>query len=282
MSRTAVEPAARRNRVLERLVERSNRQGARALYRDAGLYEQLYRSRKQDVRYYVELARRYGGPVLELGVGSGRIAVALAQAGVEVVGVDFAPDMLVRARAHLARLPNDVRARVTLKRGDMRRLTLGRRFALVIAPFNAFTHLFTRDDLELTLAGCRHHLRPDGRLAFDVPMPDLRALTQDPDRLYRCRPLLDRASGRRHRYAEASHYAALQQVRTVTMVLQHDDGSVERAIPLAQRQFFPAELEALLHYNGFAIERRFGDFAFGPLADDSEIQAIVARLPPRK
>jgi hypothetical protein len=66
------------------------------------------------------------------------------------------------------------------------------------------------------------------------------------------------------------------------MVLQHDDGSVERAIPLAQRQFFPAELEALLHYNGFAIERRFGDFAFGPLADDSEIQAIVARLPPRK
>jgi SAM-dependent methyltransferase len=282
MSRSAADSVARRKRALERLIERSQRQGARALYREPSLYEQLYRRRTQDVRYYVELARRHGGPVLELGVGSGRVALELARAGFEVMGVDFTPDMLARARERVARLPHDARGRVTLGRRAMRRLALGRRFALVIAPFNAFTHLFTRRDLELTLAGCRRHLRPGGRLAFDVVMPDLRALTQDPDRLYRCHPVLDPADGVRRPYAEASHYAVVQQVRTITMVFQHEDGSAQRAIPLAQRQFFPAELEALLHYNGFAIEHRFGDFAFGPLGDDSEVQAIVARVRPRK
>ena len=72
-----------------RLVERSLRQGARALYLDAGLFDQLYRRRSQDVRFYVDTARRFGGPVLELGVGSGRVASALARAGLDVVGVDL-------------------------------------------------------------------------------------------------------------------------------------------------------------------------------------------------
>jgi SAM-dependent methyltransferase len=283
MSRSAADPRPRRKHAATRLIERANRQGARALYRDPRFYEQLYKRRTQDVRFYTELAQRYGGgPVLELGAGSGRIAGALAQAGIEVVGVDFLPEMLARARERVAQLPRAARERVTLLRCDMRRLALGRRFPLVIAPFNAFTHLFTRRDLELTLAACRRHLRRDGRLAFDVVMPDLRALTQAPDRLYRCRPVLDPADGRRHPYAEASHYAPLQQVRTVTMVMEREDGSAQRAIPLAQRQFFPAELEALLHYNGFAVERRFGDFAFGPLGDDSDVQAIVARPRPHR
>jgi SAM-dependent methyltransferase len=276
--RTAPGRAAIRTRDVARLIARSQRQGARALYADPLFYEQLYRRRTHDVRFYVEMAGRHPGPVLELGVGSGRVATALAQAGVEVTGVDFAPAMLARARERLARLPRAAQARVELRRGDMRRLALKRRFALVIAPFNAFTHLFTRRDLELTLGVCARHLRPGGRLVFDVPMPDLRALTQDPARLYRCGSLLDPQDGRRHPYAEASHYAALEQVRTVTMVLQNADRSPRRAIPLAQRQFFPTELATLLHYNGFAIERRFGDFAFGPLREDSHVQVTVARV----
>lgn len=275
--RTQAPPVTAGPEVIARLIERSHRRGAQALYRDARLFDQLYKRRSADARFYVELARRHGGPVLELGVGSGRVARALAQAGFDVVGVDFVPEMLQRARERAAELPRPVRARIELRRGDMRSLRLGRRFALVIAPFNAFTHLFTRRDLELALASCRRHLRPTGRLAFDVVMPDLRALLQDPARLYRCGAIADPGGGPRYAYAEASHYAPIEQVRTVTMVLQREDGSAPRAIPLTQRQFFPAELEALLHYNGFSAEDRYGDFAFAPLTADSEVQVIVAR-----
>lgn len=262
-------------RALRRLQARLLEHGTRALYESGPLFDQLYRRRRQDVRFYVETAQRYGGPVLELGVGTGRVAFALAEAGIDVVGVDAMPSMLAHARTRGERLPRAVRERVTLRRGDMRRLRLGRKFPLVIAPFNAFTHLYTRRDFERALDACRAHLLPRGRLVFDVVMPDLRALTQDPERLYKAGTLLDPRDGVRYAHYEASHYDAGAQVRSVTIVLESQRGS--HALPLTQRQLFPAELEALLHYNGFAIERRHGDFSGGPLAASSETQVIIAR-----
>jgi SAM-dependent methyltransferase len=257
--------------------ERAHRHGARALYREAALYDHLYRRRSADVNGYVELARRFGGPVLELGVGSGRVASAIARAGLEVTGVDTSKEMLSRAQQRVAALPAAVRARIRLRRGDLRALRLDLRFALVVAPFNAFTHLYTRRDFERALGCCRRQMRPGGRLAFDVVMPDLRALVQDPSRLYRAGFVVDPMNGERYAYSESSQYDAADQVRTVTMVMQREGGTVARAIPLSQRQFFPAELEALLHYNGFAIDARYGDFAFGPLTETSETQFVVAR-----
>jgi SAM-dependent methyltransferase len=263
---------------LRRAIERSLRHGTRALYCSGLFYDHFYRRHTQHVRFYVEMARRYGGPVLELGVGTGRVALALAGAGIEVVGVDVMPSMLARARERIERLPTATRARVMLRRADMRRLRLGRRFALVIAPFNAFAHLYTRRDLERTLAACRRHLLPRGRLVFDVPMPDLHALTADPERLYKGRDVTDPEDGRRYTYHEASHYDAVEQIRSVTMLLEREaERSSSRAIPLTQRQFFPAELDALLYYNGFHLEQRHGDFMSGPLTAASESQVIVAR-----
>ena len=265
-------------RALDRLIERSLRQGAEALYRDPLLYDHLYVKRNDDIEFYVKMARRYSGPVLEIGVGTGRVAVALANAGFAVTGVDAMTSMLRQARARIAELPAPVQARIVLHRADMRRLALGQRYPLVIAPFNAFAHLYSRSDVERALAACRLHLRPGGRLIFDVIMPDLAALMQDPSRLYRCADVVDPNSGKRFAYSEASHYDPERQVRSMTLQLSHKTGKPRpRAIPLTHRQFFPAELAALLHYNGFAIEERFGDFSQGPLTERSETQVIVAR-----
>lgn len=266
-------------RELRRLTRRALRLGTRTLYTDPAFFDQLYGRRKRDVEFYVELARRRGGPVLELGVGTGRVACALAAEDVDVVGIDLMSEMLRRARERLARLPPVQRQHVVLRRGDMRRLRLNRRFGLVFAPFNAFMHLYSRSDLEQTLDVCRRHLKPDGRLAFDVLMPDLPALLQDPERLYACGSIVDPTEGRRYRHFEASHYDPVSQIRTVTMLFESDDpGVASRAVPLTQRQFFPAELEALLLYNGFEIEARHGGFGSGPIDLRAESQVIVARL----
>jgi SAM-dependent methyltransferase len=252
--------------------------GTRALYSSGPFFDHFYGRRTLDVRFYVEIARRYGGPVLELGVGTGRVALALARAGIEIVGVDLMPSMLRHARIRAERLSKAARARIALHRADMRKLSLRRRFPLVIAPFNAFTHLYSLPDFERTLDACRRHLQPRGRLVFDVVMPDLPALARDPERAYRGRDLTDPADSRRYLYSEASHYDGVRQIRSVTMLLEaKDEPAAQRAIPLTQRQFFPAELLALLHYNGFEVEHRYGDFAFGPLTDRSEAQIIVAR-----
>src|SRR3954466_13975543 len=139
-------------------VDRELEAGSAAHYEDPAYYTKTYRGRVEDVRYYVDLAALRGGPVLEYGCGNGRIAVPIARAGVEVVGVDLSPEMLADLRARLRDEPTAVRRRIEVRRGDMRRARLGRRFPLIICPFNAFLHLYTRRDVEAFLARVRAHL----------------------------------------------------------------------------------------------------------------------------
>jgi SAM-dependent methyltransferase len=265
-------------RVAQNALERRIARGAIAHYEDAAYYDLAYRRRRADVDLYRALAREHAGPVLELGVGTGRVALALARDGVELVGVEPVLAMLAHAKRKAQALPGAARARLELRRGDARRLRLGRRFALVTAPFNVFMHLYTRRDVEQALAVARTHLAPRGRLVFDVTMPDLRLMTRTPGRLYRGPDVVHPASGARYRYSEAFEYDPVRQVQMVSMVFQNlDDLSDMKSLPLSQRQFFPEELRALLHYNGFQVEHMWGDFERGALTDASESQVLVAR-----
>jgi SAM-dependent methyltransferase len=260
------------------LEQRTLALGAQAIYRDPALYEQLYLRRRQDVRFYVELAKRLGGPVLEIGSGSGRITRALAAEGLEVTGIE--PMRVMRDYAR-TRLPAG--ARVVLRAGDVRRLALAQRFALVIAPFNVLQHLYTHEDLVRGLRVCAQHLATAGRLAFDVLLPDVRALAQDPDRAYRVGRLTHPLTKKRYTLRESSHYEPIAQVRTAHMFLE-PDGTTDPAIviPLAQRQIFPEELRTLLASSGLTIERCYGDFDGTPLASHSPSQIVIARLASRR
>lgn len=255
------------------------REGAEAHYRDGVSYDRRYRSRQADIQFYVELARRYGGPVLELGVGTGRIARRIAEQGIEVVGVDGMQTMLQRAEAQRARSSRAVQGRLRFEQGDLRSLRLGQRFPLVTAPFNVFMHLYTREDVEQALASVRRHLSPGGRLAFDVSNPDPRSMARDPTRLYKCRPVVHPMNGERYDYSEAFHYDRATQVMHVSMILEHPNNQEDVQISaLSQRQFFPAELESLLHYNGFVLESLQGGFGQEPLTSESESLVVVATL----
>jgi len=259
------------------------RAGTDAHYENAVYYDHAYRSRRHDVAFYVDRAVESGGPVLELGAGTGRVTLAIARRGVPVVGVDRMATMLGRARDRASRLPARARQLVTFERGDVMRLRLGRRFPLVIAPFNVLMHLYTRADVEHALATVRAHLSKNGLFVFDVLVPWARALARDPTRWYKSRPITDPSTGTRYRYDEAFEYDPVAQVQLVTMRFEAIGSSRERFVmPLAHRQFFPAELEALLHYNGFEIDARYGDFDRAPLDGESESQIVLARPRSRK
>lgn len=259
-------------------VERRIARGALAHYEDAAYYDETYKRRRKDVQFYVQLARAAAGPVLELGAGTGRVAIEIARQGTSVVAVDASSAMLARAAEKAARLRGDCAARLKFRHGDVRSLRLRTKFSLVLAPFNVFMHLYTRRDLERALKTVRHHLAPRGRFVFDVLMPDLRAMTRNPGRLYRGPRVVDPASGVQYAYFEAFEYDALRQVQLVSMVFQNEREREDlRVLPLSQRQFFPEELALLLHYNGFSIEQRWGGFDRSPLTGDSESQVIVAR-----
>lgn len=233
--------------------------GTAAHYEDPAYYTQAYAKRTADVLFYVELAQELGGRVLEYGAGNGRITLPMARLGRQVTAVDLSASMLADLRERLRHEPADVASRVTVRRGDMRKLRLGERFRVVLCPFNTFLHLYERTDVEAFLARVHEHLAPGGELVLDVSIPSAEELARDPERLCRTVPFRH-SSGKVVRYGERFDYDPLRQVLFVAMEFEPTDGSGAWMTPLAHRQFFPRELEALLHYNGFRIAESYGDF----------------------
>jgi SAM-dependent methyltransferase len=253
--------------------------GSRAHYDDAAYYTKTYQKRTDDVAFYVALAKRRRGGVLEYGVGNGRIALPIARTGARVTGVDLSRPMLDDFETRLATEPLIVRRRVTLRCGDMRGVRLRKRFGLVICPFNAFLHLYTQRDVERFLARVREHLAPGGLFAFDVSMPNAHELARDPNRAYSCPRFRYPTTGEMVRYTERFDYDQARQILFVTMeFFPEGRPNASWVTPLAHRQFFPRELESLLHYNGFVISGAWGNFKGGKLDRYSEDIVLTCRL----
>jgi len=248
--------------------------GALAHYSDPAYYTKTYGNRRHDVEYYVRLARRSRGPVLEYGVGNGRVALGIARAGVEVFGVDLSRAMLDDLERTLAAQPPKLRSRVAVQHGDMRTLKLKRRFPLVLAPFNTVLHLYERADFEAFLARVREHLEPEGRFVFDFSVPQPDDLCRDPERWFGAPRIRHPTSGELVRYDERFDYDPFRQLLLVTTRFSPERGK-PWTIPLSHRQLFPREVEALLHYNGFGDIEFTADFSDNP-ADRHTDSAVVS------
>ena len=246
----------------------------------AELYDVLTPGPPGDVDFYVGLAREATPPVLELGCGTGRVAIPIAQAGVEIVGLDRAPAMLARARQKGADLTN-----ARWVDGDMRDFDLAERFGLVIIPFRAFQHMLTVDDQKRCLACIRRHLRDDGRLAFNLFNPDLvrmgRWLSDQRGAWRLWHDSADERTGGRILAWESCRYrVGSQEVNVLWRVEEIDaDGrpASQRYVDLHLRWSYRFEVEHLLQLAGFSVGHLYGWFDGSAFADDSPEMVWVAR-----
>jgi SAM-dependent methyltransferase len=149
---------------------------ARPYYSDKGLSAVFYDTvtgadarLEGDLEVYAKLAPS-GGSVLELGAGTGRVAIALAERGLHVTGVEIAPSMLAQAQAKRAALDPDTASRVALRRGDMTALDLKRTFDLVLCPYFTLAHVPAGAAWRNTFATAAHHLAGGGFAAFHLPL----------------------------------------------------------------------------------------------------------------
>jgi SAM-dependent methyltransferase len=237
----------------------------------------------EDVPFYVELARESGGPVLEMGCGTGRVLLAVAQAGIEISGIDGSARMLDRLKARLAEEPEAVRRRVRLLHGDIRTARVEGDFALVTAPFRVVQHLVERSDQRSWLRNVARHLRrdPPGALVFDVFQPDYALIGES--------PILsvdvereDPATGRPvRRVARALHHPESQTFEVgFDWLVEGADGEerIETSVETVARWFTRPELELLLEIEGFEIQEFWGGFDRTPFGATSEDQVVRARL----
>ena len=236
----------------------------------ADLYDSVrpYRDRP-DVAFFVEEARGAGGPVLEVGCGTGRVLIPTARAGVEIVGLDLSSHMLQVCRDRVALEPEDVRSRIRLVQADMRSFGLARTFALVTMPFRPFQHLTTVEDQLSSLASIHRHLEHDGRLVLDLFNPSLEALVQDNlGREAGEEPEFTAPDGRRvrrwHKILSRDLFHQVNQVELVYYVT-HPDGRKERLVhAFSMRYLFRYEAEHLLARAGFEVEAVYADYERNP------------------
>lgn len=250
----------------------------------ADFYDQveLYQHRP-DIAFYTALATEHGGPVLELGSGTGRVLLPTARAGVDITGLDLSDGMLGVCASKLAEETDEVQHRVRLVRDDMRTFDLGRRFGLVTIPFRPFQHLVTVDEQMACLACVHRHLEPGGVLALDVFNPSLPRLV-DPKYLEESeieQPFVmpdGRSVARRDRNASVD---LVNQVIHVEFIyyITHPDGRQGRLVdPFPLRYFFRYEVEHLLVRAGFRVEAVYGDFDRTPVGATAASELVfVAR-----
>lgn len=274
-AKTAKTPPASHN-------DESLERGSREHYDDAGYYDFTYRRRGDDVAFYKRWVRQYGGPVLELGGGSGRVAIPLVREGAKVTVLDASAAMLERARERAEReLTSEERKRLTLVHGDVREFSLGKKFPTITAPFNVLLHLYEPEDFARCFQSVRAHLSAQGRFVFDVRVPSLTELARNPERVYKGRPFKHPTLGHRVEYTEQFRYDPIKQVQHVTIRFAPAKGSPRGTKPfetlLTQRQLFPNELRGLLQLGGLTLAGRWGDFSQRPLGEEDALEIVAAR-----
>ncbi len=251
---------------------------------DASFYDYYSLGNPGDVEFYVEEARRADGEVLELGCGTGRILIPIAQTGIPIVGLDLSADMLARAKNKVLELPLKIRKGVKLVRGDMRDFDLGREFKLITIPYRAFLHLLTPEDQRQALLNIREHLADDGRLIINIFDPRLdiiaahsaplgAALKKDDEFIH--------PETKRHVVVwDSRQYDPTDQTIDQLFIYEEldDEGrSLSRVFSTyTLRYVYRYEMQYLLELCGYAVEALYGDFKRGPFHYGGE-QIWVAR-----
>lgn len=135
----------------------------------AEIYEMTHGDKEDDLPLYLEYAARCGSPLLEVGCGTGRVTLALTEAGHSVCGIDLSENMLKIAREKFAGQPAQIRERVTLLRQDMCELDIpGRSFGLALMPYGEFAHVLEQERQLAALSALQRHLKPGGLLIIGM------------------------------------------------------------------------------------------------------------------
>jgi len=224
-----------------------------SLYGQPAVYDLLFFGWTADLAHYAALANAAGprSPILECAVGSGRVALHLARAGHRVHGVDLDPAMLEALAARAAEEPPEVRERLSWAVADLRALATGKRYGLVLAPFNAIAHLHDEGDLDAFFQAVRAELLPSGRFAFDVWRPEpstLRGRVTDSPRFR------DPRTNEPARCTETTRLDEATGLLHVTLALHGLDDEPPEELSIALRIRDEAALRAALERNGLLPE----------------------------
>ncbi|MBN1219186.1 MAG: class I SAM-dependent methyltransferase [Anaerolineae bacterium] len=245
----------------------------------ARYYDVIHSNFEDDWPMWEMLAQGIDGPILEVGCGTGRLLVLLAQAGHTIMGIDASRVALDAAQAKInaTRLADYV----TIHQTDMRNFDLPHKdFVLALLTLNTFMHNHTINDQLATLQAIHRHLQPAGQLVIDLFYPDPTLLAEADGRLYFEGELIDKSTGRTVQWYWRHEIDLEHQLRHLVYVLDEIDGEglVRRTqLPFSLRFVYRYEMELLLRAGGFTVDTIYGSYELEPFHSHSPRMIFVAR-----
>jgi ubiquinone/menaquinone biosynthesis C-methylase UbiE len=245
----------------------------------ARFYDWAQEGREEDIPWYLDVAGRYGDPLLELACGTGRVTIPLARGGFRITGLDLSPEMLKIARAKLDREPPEVRQRVRLLQGDMACFHLDEPVKVAFVPFSSFYHLHSREQQAGCVSSMSRQLAPGGAAIIDVRPPETMA-DQVVGETIMMGGFVSAATGKmtRELNRKLAIDRAIQRVTVEhTYIEEEPDGREARYLFVEDYTWVTEEqMRELLREAGLKRVRVFGNYDLQPLGSRSPRMIFLA------
>jgi SAM-dependent methyltransferase len=237
---------------------------------------------KDDILFFLDLAKDISGPILELACGTGRVTIPLATAGYNVWGLDLSQDMLNQFAVKVKNLDSKIASRIHVSKNDMADFRLDKKFKLIIIPFRTFQALSDNEQMSNCLKCVKSHLGIDGRFVIHVVRPYERL-----DHSWLKPETLDwevfdeQTQSKISRYQKRISIDVNKQLLRVDLIYKITDkhGKKENLIePLTISYLYEDQIKDLLQSHGFAIEESYGYFDKRPLSEGPEMIFVCKHL----
>ena len=242
------------------------------IYSSGAHYDAQHKGFEVDIPFYIKRVEEFGDPVLELASGTGRVTIELAKKGIDITGLEISEAMLGQAK----KKAKELNLNIDWVLADCRDFSLDRKYALVIFPYNAIAHLHDLESIEACFAKVREHLVDGGHFIIDMFNPSVKVLSRAPNQRFPVAEYPSPETGELVRITEEVLYDSAAQINYIKWFYKIGDKE-DICRELNMRMFFPQELDALLKYNGFFLENKYGDWSDTPFDINSNFQLVVCR-----
>lgn len=243
-----------------------------SVYFDAKHYDS-WTNREIDIPFYINQINEYGDPVLELGCGTGRLTLPIAEKEYKVVGIDTSRILLNYGRKKRNKKNLDVK----FIQADMRNFYLNQKFNLILIPFNTIHHILSLDNIEKVLDNVKNHLSEEGRFIVELFNPNFDILNRDSNKKHNVVTYKDPYTEKEIDIYEKTRYDTAKQLLHLTWFYETEADVIKKR-EWKVRVWFPKEVDTLLSNNGFQIEQKYGDFDESPFTNNSGQQIIICKL----
>lgn len=217
-------------------------------------------NKKDDILFYLNYAKKLGSEVLELGCGTGRVSIFLANHGIKVTAVDSSQNMIKALKEKTKNLKN--KKDIEIIKGNLTKVRLNKKFNLIIMPFRVFQCLLSVEEQQKALLNIERHLSPNGLLIFDIYYPNFKILSNIPSQ-----EEIDGEFIFRNKRIIKSHINrsinTLNQVMTTDIIYSEYFQGKKKIISkntIKMRYSFKFEIEHLLKLNGFSVKQLLSDY----------------------